>query len=112
MSTVDVPPTAGARTRVALATTTAGILAIQVILYAALRVTQWKLYTEPDPAMVIWSTRIAMFWRLGVCAYAGLMLLPLGLRWARRDLDAAARAVAWLIPASAVVIALQASLVP
>ena len=97
---------------VSAAIASALVLPTLVLVYAAVRVLQAWLYPEPDPATVIWSTRIGLFWRLGLCGYVGLMLLPLGLRWARRDPVGAARTVAWLVPVSAVALALQAGWVP
>lgn len=92
----------------------AAILALSSVtfLYAAVRVVQALLFPEPNPALVMWSTRIAMFWRIGVVVYASLLLVPMALRWARRDLAAACRAAAWAVPAAAVALAVQAAVFP
>src|SRR5437868_4265502 len=82
---------------------TASIAAVLTIpaVYAILRGYDVLFKSEPNPATVIWSARIAMFWRLGVGAYVAGMVLPLAYFAARADLLKTMRVVA----ASAVVIA-------
>ncbi len=41
-----------------------------VVVYAVLRAFAALFGHEPDPALVIWSEHAAMFWRLGIGAYA------------------------------------------
>ncbi len=51
----------------------AGLLTV-VGTYAALRVVQLSLFPEPNPALVIAAMRIAMFWRVGIGLYLGLVV--------------------------------------
>lgn len=41
---------------------------------------------EPNPATIVWSAHIAMFWRLSVGAYVAGMTAPLVYLAARKDL--------------------------
>lgn len=56
-----------------------GINALLVVIatYAVLRVYDVLFNNEPNPATVMWSARIAMFWRLGIGAYAALLAAPM-----------------------------------
>ncbi len=87
-------------------------LSLLVFLYAAVRAVQAVLFPEPNPALVVWSTRIALFWRVGLVTYGALVVSPLLLRWARRDLAGASRAAAWAVPVAGVAIGLQALVFP
>lgn len=98
--------------RAEAAATAALGLAMIVASYAVIRVIQARLFPEPPPALVVWSTRIGMFWRLGLSAYLALITAPLALRWARRDLEGACRAAAWLVPASGLLLGAQAVFFP
>ncbi len=40
--------------------------------YALLRVGQWLVFTEPDPALVIYSAHAGYFWRSWIAAYFGV----------------------------------------
>jgi hypothetical protein len=89
-------------------------LALQaaVVAYAVLRLVQARLYPEPDPALVSWTTRIGLFWRMGLSVFVATMLAPLGARWVARDLAGALRAACWLAPLAGALLGLQALLVP
>lgn len=87
-------------------------LSLIVILYAVVRIIQAFLFPEPNPAQVIWMTRIAMFWRLGVVTYFSLMVAPLALRWVRRDRLGACRAALWGVSIAAVLILFQSLVFP
>lgn len=58
--------------------------------YTVLRVMQALIYPEPDPRLVVWSTRVAMFWRLGVSLYLagfaalGVLLMARHAHWRER----------------------------
>jgi hypothetical protein len=74
--------------------------------YAILRAFDVLFRNEPDPATIVWSAHIAMFWRLAIGGYAAGMVAPLGFMAARRDpartmtaLSAVAVAVAAMIGA-------------
>jgi hypothetical protein len=94
------------------ALTFAAVAATIAFSYAALRVFQKVWFPEPDPRTVIWSPKIAMFWRLWIGAYlAGPISLgtwgALG-RWP----EGAAAWVARGIVVAGVAIALQGLFVP
>jgi hypothetical protein len=99
------------RALVAIVTACLALLMV-VVAYAVLRLVQARLYPEPDPALVSWTTRIGLFWRLGLSVFIGVMLAPLGARWAGRDLAGALRGACWLAPLAALLIGAQALLVP
>ena len=89
----------------------AAVLAVPLI-YALARIVQDRVSPEPDPALVIWSTRIGMYWRLAIGGYVGAMVAPLAYAWAKRDIDRAARAILVAVPTIAVLIAAQGVLFP
>lgn len=96
--------------RVAVASI-AGVLAI-ALAYAALRLGSLALGNEPDPALVMWASHNAMFWRLAMGAYAGgvvalLVHLAAGVR-----LEATARLVLRAVVPVAVLVAAQGILFP
>jgi hypothetical protein len=105
-----VPPAAERRGALGVAAM-AALLAV-ALTYAVTRVAQAALYPEPDPALVVWSTRIGMYWRLAIGAYAGAMVAPLAHAWARRDLAAATAALPALVGATIAVMALQSAVFP
>ncbi len=105
-------PTTAASRRVEASVAAILALASVTFLYAAVRVAQAILFPEPNPALIVWSTRIALFWRIGLVVYASLMLVPMALRWARRDLVGACRAAAWAIPVAAAALAFQSAVFP
>jgi hypothetical protein len=80
----------------------AGLLTVPTT-YAALRGYDVMFRSEANPATVIWSAKIAMFWRLGIGSYLGGMVAFGVYFLARRDL---ARVVRGLVLASVVVAAL------
>lgn len=44
------------------------------LAYSALRAYDVLFRVEPNPAMIIWSSRIALFWRLSVAAFVAPMV--------------------------------------
>jgi hypothetical protein len=55
--------------RVALAVM--GAFTAAVAFYALLRIAQFYLFPEPNPALVIWSAHAGYFWRAWTVAYVG-----------------------------------------
>ena len=53
-----------------------------------------------------------MYWRLFIGVYGGALVAPMAYAWARRDLDAATRALVVAVPITALAIALQGVFVP
>lgn len=87
-------------------------LLVITFTYAVTRLLQAAIYPEPDPAMVVWSTRIAMYWRIGFGAYLGAMVAPLAYTWARRDQAAALKALPAFVGVTFASILLQALVRP
>jgi hypothetical protein len=83
-----------------------------IATYALLRAYDVLFKSEPNPATVIWSAHIAMFWRLGVGVYvAGPVALATALA-AQRDLAKTLRVSATLLPIVGGLIAVQGALLP
>jgi hypothetical protein len=82
------------------------------VTYAVLRGRDVLFGREANPALVVYSSKIAMFWRLGIAAYVAGMVAPLAFFGARRDLSRAVRAVYVLALVSATLIAVQGLLLP
>ncbi|GAC1571930.1 MAG: hypothetical protein NVS3B20_03810 [Polyangiales bacterium] len=81
-------------------------------MYAAIRVVMFKIAPDPNPALVVASARVAMFWRLVVGAYvATLVTIPV-YALARRDLGLVVRILSVAAPITAIAIVLQGILVP
>ena len=95
-----------------LAVVTVNALLAVVATYAALRAYEVFFKKEPNPANIVWSAHIAMFWRLGVGVYVAGMVSVLVLMLARRDLTLATRWTAALVPIVGAMIALQGALLP
>jgi hypothetical protein len=87
------------------------ILAV-VATYAALRAFDVCFRSEPNPATVVWSAHIAMFWRLGVGLYVAGPAALIAFGAARRNLRAVVRATAILVPVVGAAIAIQGALLP
>jgi hypothetical protein len=87
------------------------ILAI-VATYAVLRVCDVFLKDEPDPATVVWSVHIAMFWRLGIGIYVAGMVAFAVFLLARANLVVATRVTMALVPIVGALIALQGVFLP
>jgi len=100
----------GLRERLALGLMTTGVVA--VALYAILRLVQFYLFPDPNPAMVIWSAHAGYFWRVWTVAYAGGMVGLAAFAAAGRDRVRVARALLPALTVASVLIALQGALLP
>lgn len=89
----------------------AGLLAIPAT-YASLRGYEALFKSEANPATIIFSAKIAMFWRMGIGAYVAGMVAFATYFLARRDLARTANAVAVAAWVVAAMIAVQGSLLP
>ena len=105
-------PRAVASRKPALAVAAIAALLAVPLAYAIARVVQERISPEPDPALVVWSTRTGMYWRVAIGAYVGAMIAPLAYAWARRDLERATRAILVAVPVVALAIAAQGVLFP
>ncbi len=83
-----------------------------VATYAVLRAYDVFFNREPNPATVMWSAHIAMFWRLGIGAYLGGMAAIVSSILARRNIDRAMRFTAALVPIVGALIAFQGAFLP
>jgi hypothetical protein len=80
--------------------------------YALVRVVEVALFPAPNPAIVIWSDRSGFVWRAAIAIYIGGMGAFIGYALAARSI---AKGAIWLsrsVLAAAVVLALQAGLLP
>jgi hypothetical protein len=100
------------RPAVLVATSLAVVLAIPAT-YALLRAYSVLFgAAEPNPATIVWSAHIAMFWRLAVGAYVGGMVAPLAYMAARADLHRTVRVLYGASIAIAILIGAQGLLLP
>jgi hypothetical protein len=96
---------------IAAAALISAVLAVPTT-YALLRTYDVLFLSEPDPATVVWSAHIAMFWRLAVSLYVAGMTLPLAILAARADLARTFRFLATAVVAVALLIGLQGAFLP
>ena len=80
--------------------------------YAVLRAYEVLLKSEPNPATIVWSPHIAMFWRLAAAAYVAGMVATLAYVAARRDLARVARVLCASVFVVGAMIGIQGLLMP
>ncbi len=80
--------------------------------YALLRTYDVLFRHEPNPATVVWSVHIAMFWRLAIGAYAAGMVAPLVFVAARRNFEGTLKVLYVLVFVVASIAALQGLFLP
>src|SRR5580700_8922169 len=95
----------------------AAVVAIDAILavlatYAGLRGFDVCFKSAPNPATIVWSAHIAMFWRLGVGVYVAGLVAVMAFLLARRDLALAVRVTSVLVPVVGAMIAIQGAFLP
>jgi len=83
-----------------------------VATYAFLRAYDVLFKSEPNPATIVWSAHIAMFWRLGVGVYVAGMVVVMAFLLARRNLALAVRVTSVLVPIVGAMIAIQGAFLP
>jgi hypothetical protein len=71
-------------TPVWIPTVAAAILSVP-LTYAALRAYDAIARSEPNPALVVWTPHIAVFWRITAAAYVAGMVAFVARAAARRD---------------------------
>lgn len=96
------------RVRIALAS---GAVAA-ALAYPCLRLLERALFPTANPAIIVWSVRSALAWRIVLALYLGGMGALGGVALARRDPAAAARWIARGSLAAALAVVLQAALWP
>jgi hypothetical protein len=67
---------------------------------------------EPNPATIVWSAHLAMFWRLAIGAYVAAMVAPLVYVAARRNLARTLRLLCACVLPVAILIGAQGLLMP
>jgi hypothetical protein len=80
--------------------------------YATLRTYEVVFKREPNPALVVWSPHIAMFWRLAVGGYVAGMVAVLAYMAAQRDLARVTRLLSASVLVVGAMIGLQGLLMP
>jgi hypothetical protein len=80
--------------------------------YAALRAFEVVFLSEPNPASVVWSPHIAVFWRLIVAGYVSGMVAPLAFVSARQDLMRTVRVLCGGVFVVGAIIGVQGILMP
>ncbi len=96
--------------RVALGALGAGIVAVAV--YALLRIAQYFLFPDPNPALVIWSAHAGYFWRAWTAVYVGGCSGFLIFLAATRDAERTARALVRALTVAGVLMLVQGLFVP
>ncbi len=104
-------PIAGGRPEAWAVAALATVLSVPAT-YALLRARDVAFGHEPNPALVVWSAKIAMFWRLGISIYVGGMVGVLAFFAAGRNLGRTVRALRALSIGAAVLITIQGLLLP
>jgi hypothetical protein len=94
-----------------LATLVAAVLSVPAT-YAVLRGYEVLFKSEPNPATVVWSAHIAMFWRVGIAGYVAGMIAPLAYLAARRDLARFTRLLCTSVFVVGALIGIQGLLMP
>ncbi|MEO6572594.1 MAG: hypothetical protein ABIP89_02055 [Polyangiaceae bacterium] len=87
------------------------LLAI-VATYALLRGYDVCFKSEPNPATIVWSAHIAMFWRLGIGLYVGGFAAMVVVLLGRRNFPRTVQVTAALVPAIGALIAIQGAFLP
>ena len=95
----------------------AAVVAVDAVLaavatYAVLRTNDALFNREPNPATVIWTAHIAVFWRLGIGLYVGGMAAIVACILVPRNLALSVRVTAAMVPVVGAMIALQGALFP
>lgn len=83
-----------------------------IATYALLRAYHVLLTSEANPATVVASAKIAMFWRLGIGGYVAGMVAAAVFFATSRQPRLTVKVVAWAIPIVAGMIAAQGLLLP
>jgi len=92
--------------------TAMAVILFVVATYAVLRAYEAVFKGTPNPALVIGSSKIAMFWRLGVGGYVAGMVAVLVFFATARRFDLTLKAVALALPIVAALITIQGIFLP
>jgi hypothetical protein len=96
-----------------IAVTALGAVLLVPAAYAILRTFDvLVLPAEPNPASIVWSAHVAMFWRLNIAAFVAGMATPLLYIAAEADLPRTVRALLTGVVAVTAMIGIQGILLP
>jgi len=98
------------RARLALAFQGACVTAVG--LYAVLRMAQKALWSEPNPATILWSAHAGYFWRVWTVSYAGVMAGFVAFAAAKRHEAEVCRGLRWALYVAGLLIVFQGLFVP
>ncbi len=96
----------------ALGATAIAVLFAIPATYSVLRAYDVFFRNEPDPATVVWSSHIAMFWRLAVAGYMAATLAPIAYAAARRDLPRTVKTLGVLLFVASGTVGVQGLFLP
>jgi hypothetical protein len=85
--------------------------AVSVAGYALLRGFQYLVYPEPNPARMAWTPHAGYVWRMWTVGYAGGIAAFLAYVLTRST-ERSARALAVVLPATALLLVAQATFLP
>jgi hypothetical protein len=85
---------------------------VAVLFYAVLRAVQFVLFSEPNPALVVWTPHAGYFWRVWTVVFAGVLASLSAFLVAARSAERAARALLPMLAVASVLLALQAAFMP
>jgi hypothetical protein len=94
-----------------IATVVAALLSVPAT-YAILRSYDVLFRQEPNPAKIVWSAHIAMFWRLAACGYVAGMVAMLAYMAASQDLGRVVRVLYVSVFVVGAMIGIQGLLMP
>jgi hypothetical protein len=94
-----------------IATAVSALLSVPAT-YSLLRGYDVAFRKEPNPANIVWSPHIAMFWRLAVGVYVAGMVAPLVYMAARRDLGRTMRVLSMSVLVVGAIVGVQGLLMP
>ncbi|MGO8993042.1 MAG: hypothetical protein ACLQVI_06925 [Polyangiaceae bacterium] len=94
-----------------IATVVSALLSVPAT-YAALRAYEVVFKREPNPANIVWTPHIAMFWRLTAAGYVAGMVATLAYVAARRDLARTTRVLCASVFVVGAMIGIQGLLMP
>jgi len=106
-----LPATIAPSPAVWLATALAALLSVPAT-YASIRAYEVLTKTEPNPARIVWTPHIAMFWRLAIGSYVAGMVGTLVFMAARQDLGRTMRALLVAVTVVGAMIGAQGLLLP
>jgi hypothetical protein len=85
---------------------------VAVALYGIVRVVQFFLFPEPNPATVVWSAHAGYFWRVCIVVYGGGIASFVVHLAGARDPGRVARALVPALGVAAALVTLQGLFVP